>query len=159
MKMNEMLKKKWYKVRLNNNNKTFAVTKQEFSTKASGMETVKSNSYDVLKFSHLSKMMLEGWVEFGTQPSEEIEAVEIMAAQTKVIKNVVKKPQVEFKTVVEQQPQLNKKITLVANRSYWERLQEFIYQFKRGKYNITDCSKYNLELSDVLKEAKLYHSN
>lgn len=155
MKMNEMAKSKWYKVRLNNKAKTFAICKVAFSTKSEIIKTIKSGNFAPLKFSHLQKMVSEGWVEY-TKPeaikeikakSETIEALEI--AKTAPVE--VMKP---HKTIMEEIPALATKVATKANRSQWERLQDFILDFQKGKCELVDCTKYGLSLKDVADQIR-----
>lgn len=149
MRMNEILKSKWYKVRLNNKAKTFAICKATYKTKIEVTKTIKSGNFAPLKFSHLQKMIAEGWAEYVKPEAEtkEVEATE--AIKTAPIE--VAKP---HKTIMEEVPALANKVATKAKRSQWERLQEFIYDFKKGKCELADCSKYGLSLIEVADQIR-----
>jgi hypothetical protein len=64
MKMSDMKVKSWYKVQLIASKKQFKVTKQEFKTKAEGIEKGVSKGYDILNLKALNKLICEGWTEY-----------------------------------------------------------------------------------------------
>lgn len=83
MKISEMKVKSWYKVQLIAKTKTIKVTKQEFKTKAEGIEKGVSKGYDILNLKAINKLLCEGWTEYtakeenSTQPIvEPVKAIE-----------------------------------------------------------------------------------
>ena len=143
MKMNEMIKSKWYKIRLNSKAKTFAICKTSFLTKTTASRSIKSGNFKPLTYSHSVNMIADGWVE---------------CIKPKAAKETVKTASIEVielqKTIMEEEPKLVTKVVSKANRSQWERLQDFISRFKVGKCELTDCEKYGLNLIDVMNQIR-----
>jgi len=71
MGINQILRNKWYKVKLNKKKKTFQILIKAYNKKSEGQKTIKSKSiykkgsYKMCKFSHLQEMIKEGWSECG----------------------------------------------------------------------------------------------
>lgn len=159
MKMNKILKSKWYKVRLNNNAKTFAICRTAYKTKVEASESIKSGNFVPLKFSHLQKMIAEGWTEY-VKPEVEIKEAETQVEVKTDVKvaEIAKTAAVEVikprKTIMEETPALATKVVSKSNRSQWERLQDFILDFQKGKCELADCSKYDLNLKEVMDQIR-----